>query len=107
MTVSREIAEGPMRQGEDESIVYTLTTTNWGSSPTAPSVTVFSKDTSDGSWDDVTTTVMTPNSPSVSSDIITLSALCSLTAGTLYGVETQFTIGGSTFEAYAFIYAER
>ena len=100
----REIAEGQMIQGADEEIIYTLTTTNWGSSPTSPSVVVF--DISDNSRTDVTTTVMPTNSPSVSNDVITLSPLKSLTAGKKYRVEVKFTIGSSIFETYAIVNAE-
>lgn len=95
MTTKREVVEGVQYQGEDEEIVYTLTTTNWVSSPTNPSVVVKERDGTD-----VTATAMPTNSPSVSGDVITLSPLKSLTTGKEYRVEVQFQAGGSKWEAY-------
>lgn len=91
----REVLEGIQYQGEDEEIVYTLTTTNWISSPTSPSVVVKERD-----GEDVTSTVMPTNSPSVSGDVITLSPLKSLTVGKEYRVEVSFQAGGSKWEAF-------
>jgi len=104
MTVSRQVAEGATNQGADEIIAYTLTTTNWGSSPSSVSVVVF--DITDGVRTDVTSTVMPTNSPSVQSDLITLSPLKSLTAGNTYRVEIKFTVSGNVLEAYAIVNAE-
>jgi len=104
MTVSiREVVEGTQRQGADEGVAYQVTTTNWASTPTSPSVVVYR--TSDET--DVTSTVMNPNSPSVATDTITLSPLDSLTAGERYRVELQFTATGySPAEVYFFVEAE-
>jgi hypothetical protein len=93
-----------MRQGVDESIVYTLTTTPWGSSPGTISVKVF--DVTDNDREDVTSTVMPTNSPSASEDEITLSPLKLLTADHTYRVEVKFTCSGNVFEAYAFVIGE-
>lgn len=103
-SISREIIEGVQLQGEDESIVYTLTTTPWGSSPSSESAKIYSivGDT----ITDTTTTNMT-GSASAANDVITLPAIHSLSAGTLYRVEVKFTCSGNTFEAYAFILGER
>ncbi len=103
MTI-REIAEGPQPQGVDEIIVYTLTTTPWGSSPSASAVVVF--DVTDGARSDVTSTVMPTGSPSEAGDIITLPALKLLTAGKQYRVEILFTAGGNVFEAFGIVNAE-
>lgn len=102
---SRRIKESPVTQGEDESIVYSLTTTPWGSSPAGVTVTVWdvtdAEETAD--WENVTATVMPVNSPSVVGDVITLSPLESLTDGHIYRLEIQFTSGANTFETYAII----
>ena len=104
MATSREIAEGIQVQGSDEEIVYTLTTTNWGSSPSSPAVAVFS--VVGDTYTDVTTSVVT-GSASALNDVITLPKISGLTAGTDYRVEVQFTISGNVFEAYAKIVCER
>jgi hypothetical protein len=105
MTASREIKEGLQYQGVDEIIVYTLTTTPWGSSPGTLSVQVYSI-ASSGARTDVTATVMPSGSPSAVGDVISLPALKLLTAGVLYRVEVKFTCSGNVFEAYAYIMGE-
>ena len=104
MSIRREIVESPMPQGVNESIVYTLTTTPWGSSPTSVTVTVYN--TTNGAFTDVTTTVMPTNSPSVSGNVITLSPLRSLTVNNEYRVQIRFTSSGNIFEPYAKVNAE-
>lgn len=101
---SRSFTEGTQPQGTDESIVYTLTTTPWGSSPSSVQVKVF--DASSG-FTDVTSTVMPVGSPSVAGDVISFPALTALTAGHLYRIEVKFTSAGNVFEAYGEIRAER
>ena len=105
MSSTREIVESPQEQGADEEIVYTLTTTPYGSSPTSQSVTVY--DITSGAYTDVTSTVMPVNSPSVSGDVITLSPLKLLTVGKSYRVEVKFTCSGNVFEPYAVINCKR
>ncbi len=105
MTVNREIVESPVAQGVEEIIAYTLDTAEWGGTPTSPSVVVY--DVTDGGYDDVTSTVMPTNSPSVSDDVITLSALKLLTIESKYRIEVKFVTSGNTLEAYAIIDAER
>ena len=102
--VSREITEGRQLQGEDETVVYTLTTTPWGTSPSSESAKIFEID--GDTYTDKTSTNMT-GAASAAGDIITLPGIHSLTAGTLYRVEVLFTCSGNTFEAYAEIQAER
>ena len=97
----REIVESPIEQGADEEIVYSLTTTPWGSSPASPSVAVLNESAGDV---DVTADVIT-GSASVSGDVITLPAIAGLTRGVRYRVEIQFTAGGNVWEAYARIKA--
>lgn len=103
---SREIAEGAVVQGMDESIVYSLTTTKWGSSPTSVSVKVYSINPESGAATDVTSTVMPSGSASVSGDIISLPALTALSIGVKYRVEVNFTCSGNVFEAYAYVQGE-
>lgn len=101
---NRAFVEGRKLQGVEESIPYTVTTTEWGSSPSSVSVKVFDV-TAD--FADVTATVMPTGSPSVSGDVITLPALKLLTETHLYRVEVKFTCSGNIFEAYGEILAER
>jgi len=105
MTVNREVVESPMPQGIDELVAYTLDTAQWGGTPTSPSVVVL--DITSDAFTDVTSTVMPTNSPTVSDDIITLSALKELTAGSKYRVEIKFTVSGNVFEAYGIVTGER
>ena len=104
MTLTREIVESPMIQGVDEQIAYTLTTTQWGSSPGTISVKVY--DVTDDARTDVTTTVMPTNSPSAVGDVIALSVLKLLTVAHTYRVEVKFTCSGNVFEPYCRILAE-
>jgi len=97
----REVAEGVQVQGADEKLTYRLTVTNWGTNPTSPTVVVKNE-----AGTDVTSTVCT-GSASVSGNAITLPAIGSLTAGTLYRVEVKFTTGGfAPAEAYFYIQCE-
>jgi hypothetical protein len=99
----REVVEGIKVQGEDEIIVYTIDVTNWGDSPTSPTVVV--KDMND-SMADVTSTVMPTGSPSVNSNVITLPALKLLTADRRYRVEVKFTLAGNVLETYFVVSAQ-
>ena len=92
---------GRVTQGADEELYYTVTTTNWGSSPS--SVSVVAKDP-DGT--DVSATVLS-GSASVSGDVITLSPLKSLTRDHVYRVEVKFTAGGSVWEPYFPVICQR
>jgi len=98
----REVAEGQQDQGVDEEIIYTITTTKWGSNPTAVSMVV--KDRTNA-HEDVTDQV-TEGSMSVSGDAITLKTIKSLTEGHRYRVEVKFSSGGNVFEPYLYIKAE-
>jgi Na+-translocating ferredoxin:NAD+ oxidoreductase RnfC subunit len=103
MTAPREVAQGRQVQGEDEQIVYRITTTPWGTVPSNVSVVV--KDVS-ASYSDVTAAVMTGN-PSIAGDVITLPKLKALTAKHIYRVEVKFDAEGNTFEAYFEVRAQR
>lgn len=88
-----EVQEGVRIQHTDEEVIRTVdfdpATTE--ASVTSPVVTVIKE--SDGSDD--TSNVMSPNSPSVSTLVVTLSALKSLTAGESYRVEVLVTAGSN------------
>lgn len=90
-------------QGNDEEIVYSLTTTAWGSTPTSVSVKAY--EISTGARTDVSSTVLS-GTASVNGDIITLPVLKSLTAGNVYRVEVKFTSGSNVYEPYFDILAE-
>jgi len=102
---NRAIRESPVSQGEDEIITYTLTTTPWGSSPTAVTVVVFDVTgaISTVDWDNVTSTVMPVNSPSVVGDVITLSPLKLLIDAHIYRLEIRFTCSSNQFETYGLV----
>lgn len=101
--ISREVVEGSQKQGVDEKVAYSITTTPWGAAPTNVSVVV--KDMRDSNTV-VTATVMPTGSVSVVGDVITLPLLQALTRGHVYRVEVIFTAGGNTFEPYFIIQAE-
>lgn len=103
MAVSREVKESPLKQGVDEQIAYTLTTTPWGSTPTAVAVAAY--DITDGTRTLVTSTVLS-GSASVSGNVITTPVVKSLTAGYVYRIEIKFTSSGNIFEAYLILNAE-
>lgn len=91
-----EVVEGVQEQTSTEEIIFSITTTNWGSTPSSVSVVAYQE----GLETDVTTTVFPTNSPSVIGDIITLSPLKALTKGYTYRIEIKFTSGGNIFEPY-------
>jgi len=96
-----------VRQGIDESLAYSDTTTANGSSPTNITVVVYDMlKTSVDDWVDVTDEVLEDGAASVVGDVITLPRIGSLTASHRYRVEIQYTVGGNTFEDYFIIIAE-
>lgn len=94
---------GKYTQGNDKTIIYSVTTTPWGSTPTNVSVKAY--DVTGGTRTDVTSTVLSGNA-TVVGDVITLPALTGLTAQKRYRIEVQFDSGGNTFEPYIEIEAE-
>ena len=97
----REVVEGRQTQGEDEKITYTITTTNWASSPTSPAMVVKNK-----KGTDVSTTV-TSGTISATGDVITLKPINALVSDESYKVEVQFTGGsGTPWECYFWIDCE-
>ena len=100
----REFTESPLKQGADESIVRTLLTTPWGSTPTGIEVTLY--DVTKGAYTDVSEDCLSGN-PSVAGDLITLPALEALEVGHLYRLEVKFTAGGNVFEAWGLFEGEQ
>ncbi len=94
---------GTYYQGTDEQIIYSITTTSWGSTPTSVTYKVY--DVTGGSRTDATITTMTGDA-TVSGDVITLPALKGLTVNKVYRVEVKFTSGSNIFEPYFVINAE-
>lgn len=84
------VKESPVYQTEGEQIVYALTTTNIGSSPS--SITVTAKNLSSGGQN-VTANVLS-GSASVSSDVITLPTILNLVKREIYQIKIQFTLSG-------------
>jgi hypothetical protein len=100
MTIIRQMKELSISQGVGESIIYTLTTTPWGSNPTVDSVIVY--DVTNNTRTNVSSTVLNGTS-SVSGDIITLPILYNLTVKNRYRLEVTFTVSGNIVCAYIFI----
>ncbi len=98
----RRVKEGLQMQGVDEQIIYTLTTTPWGTVPT--NIVVVAKDENANNTD-VSATVLS-GSASIAGNVITLPVLKSLTEGHTYRIEVKFTSGGNIFEAYFEVEAE-
>lgn len=100
MSRTREVVEGLIDQGEDESVVFSIDVSNWGAGPTGVSVVA-----KDSGGNDVSGTVLT-GTASVNANVITLPALHSLSKGTEYRVEVKFTLGSSDLECYFRVLAE-
>ena len=97
-----EVVEGLQEQSSDEEIPYQVDVSNWGSNPTGLSAVAYVHDSNV----DVTSTVFPTNSPSVSGNVITLSALKDLTIGQTYRIEVLFTIDPAVFECYFVVYCD-
>lgn len=85
-----------------ESITYTLDVSNGPGTTTPSSVSVTAITIADNT--DATTTVFPTNSPSTSSNVITLSPLTNLTAGNTYHVRVQYSRGDDVFQPYAIVH---
>jgi hypothetical protein len=103
MALAAREAVARQSQGVDEEIVYSITTTAWGTGPSSVSFKVYD-DSAD--FADVTSTVC-PGSASVVGDVITLPKLKALTPNHIYRVEVKFTAGGNVWEPYFTVLAER
>jgi len=102
---SRMVVESPIYQGEDEQIVYTLTTTPWGSTPTNVAVTLYSVSTL-MEYTDVSSTCLS-GSASVDGDTITTPIVKLLVEDTLYQLEIKFTCSGNVLEAFCLIRGQK
>jgi hypothetical protein len=98
---NREIVESPFKQGPEEEIHYTHTTTPWGSNPSGVSVKIY-----DSNGVDQSATLLS-GSASVVGDVITTPAVIGLTLGQKYRLEIKYTCSGNVFEAYGTIWGER
>ena len=106
MPTNRVVKEGKQIQGTDEVIVYTITSTPWGTPPVVVAATATKAyDVTDNNRTDVTATVLTGDT-TVGGDVISLPPLDALTAGHIYRIEVKFTSGGNTFEPYFIVEAE-
>jgi len=94
--VKLQIIETGLKQGADEEIAYTLTTTPWGDSPSSVSVTAY--DMSD-SFAVVTDDIL-EGDPSSDTTSITTPVVLDLVAGHKYRIEIMFTTGGNILECY-------
>ena len=92
---SLEVKESPVTQSPDGQIIYALTTTNIGSSPSSALVTAKNLTT-----DKTVTGQILSGSVSISGDVITLPTVQSLVANNLYQIEIQFTISSVVYERY-------
>ncbi len=101
----REFRESPVSQGVDEEIVYTVTTTAWGSNPSSVVVKVFDVSVASAKTD-VTATVMPTGTASATGDLIALPTLKALTVGHSYRIEVKFESEGNIFEAFGIVNAE-
>jgi len=102
MSVRLQVKEIDLKQGVDEEIAYTLTTTPWGSTPSDVAVTAY-----EGSSFTVVTSTVLSGSPSINGDVITTPVVKSLTAGKAYRIEIKFTVGGNIMECYFELEAKR
>ena len=98
-----QITETGLKQGADEEIAYTLTTTPWGDSPSSVSVTAY--DMSD-SFAVVTADILS-GSASTTSTSVTTPVVLDLVAGHNYRIEIKFTTGGNVLECYFELEARR
>lgn len=101
----REIKEGVQGQGEGESVVYALTTTNWMVGPESATAMIERYNRDSRQFVDVTATYMT-GSCSVVGDVVTLPVISGLEEGETYLVSVEFTKGLNTLSAVAWIVGE-
>lgn len=94
-----EVAEGLREQTVNEEIIYTITTTNFGGSPSSSSVVAVDLTTGQT----VTGTVFPVNTPEEAGDVITLDPLKDLVKGHKYEIRVKFTSGTSIFECVFYV----
>lgn len=101
----RQMLEQDLSQGLDEEIIYSFSSTPWGSSPTSIAAKAF--DVTNDNRTDVTATVLPAGSASAAGDVISLPVLKALTYGHIYRIEVLFTSGGNKYEPFFFVRAEQ
>ena len=100
--VSRQVLDGEIEQGRDETKTYTVTV-----SPTPTAVVgvyVFNKTSLD---DDIKATHMPTGSASIGGNVITLPPLTGLLIGQKYRVEVRWTDGVNILENYIWFRCDR
>lgn len=103
----REIKQGMQVIGVTEKPTFRLSVTNWGSSPTDPTVVVYKYDESTNEYTDVTDDVFPVGTVSVDGDRIVLPKFVPQAMGDLYRVDMSFTVSGSDLTAFAWVQVER
>lgn len=98
-----KVKETGLKQGSDEEIAYSLTTTPWGSTPSAVLVKAYD---ASNAFTDVSDTVLEGN-PTVSDDVITTPVVKALIEGKTYRIEIKFTTGGNVLECHFELEARR
>ena len=93
--------------GVDERPIFTLTSTNWGSSPTSVTLAAFTWAEATDTYTVATTTICPTGSVSVSGNVITLPVFVPPVEGTKVRVEIKFTVSSSVVEAFRWILVER
>ena len=88
MSSKREFKESPIEQGEDETIAYTVDTTNWGGTPASPACTL--KILRGSVYYDVSDTNLSGD-PTVAENYIVTSEVTALTRNKEYRLEILWT----------------
>lgn len=102
MAVPREVNESPVYQGINEQLVYTVTTTPWGSTPATLVNTLWDITDADNP-SDVSSTKLT-GSTNAAGDVITTKKVYGLTLNSNYRLDVKFTDSASNiWEAYLII----
>ena len=102
--MKREVVEGLQTQGTNEAIAYTVTTTPWGSAPSAPVFTLMDRGSTP--WVNVTASKAS-GSPSVVGDVVTTPLVAGLVEGGQYRAFVRFICKGNTLECFFDILGER
>lgn len=100
--MSREVTEGPVKQGADEAIRYRIACT-----PAPVSVVAVNVYDETVDYADVTATCMPAGSATINDGSIVLPLLQNLTIGHSYRVEVQYSDGISTIEPWIRVIGER
>jgi len=91
------VKESPVKQSPSETVQYDLTTTNVGSTPTSPTVTV-----TDMTRNLTVTSTVLSGSATVSGDVLTFK-LTAMIENHSYRANIRFTIGTEVYERYLIV----